>query len=1048
MRWHVKRATLTRASRWFFGVAALCTGLSSPLAAQATGIIRGRVIDAGTQRPVDAAQVTIAGTGLRAVTNASGEFTISGAPAGSRDVSVRRIGYSRAAKTVTIQSGATVTADFSISVAASQLDAVVITGTGGAVEKRTLGNSITTVNAAEITDRNTVTNVTEVLQGKTPGVTILPGSGAPGTAGEIRIRGASSLAGYKPVVFVDGVRYNIDDLGGFSATGGGTAGLAQSSQVTSALNNLNPNDIESIEVVKGPAAATLYGAEAANGVIQIITKKGTKGVQSLKWSFRGERGTDKWALIPEDNYTFCDAAKQALVNAAGEKTWPGCQGVAANTVITDNPLVRDPGAIRTADLSRTAMSLRGGGDRYSYYLSGDRVSEQGVFFNSDNSQTSARSNFGFSPTDKLDFQVNVNWQDGRLRLPIQDESANGLLLSARRGRPGLLRPAGLEGWGVIGPAQANRYKNFTRTQRLTASTTANFNPFRWMQNRLTLGFDNTDVEAQILFLPGDIDVSQDPDAASGANLRRNPLRRIVTIDYAGTLLWSPSAAFDLTTKFGSQVIADKSERLDATGIGIGAVDVTLVNLLQRTTGGEAFTENNSVGYYAQEQVGWQNRLFLTGAVRADDHSSFGTNFDLIIFPKVSLAYVLSEEPRFRGLLNSMKVNSLKLRGAWGQAGRAPTAYSAPQTYTVDRVTIGNTTQSALRTSGYGNPDLKPERGVETELGFDMGFLSERMGIDFTYYNKRTKDMLQSISIPASTGFISSRLANLGEVSNKGFEIALFGTPVRIGSSAWDTRISLATNKNELVTFNVPGKILETPSGQAYGSVQQHRVGYPLGGFWMQPALRCGIDQPPPGIVIAPCGSVVGEAMLTAAGAAIFNAGDTARRYYGSSTPTHEISFSNTFTFLKNFHLYALLDHKGGYNVFNQQERNRCQSGNDNCSRAMVMAARFPVTGADSVLSRELAVYRSASVSPEWIQKADFTKLRELSFSVDLPRELVGKTGASSGNFMISGRNLKIWSDYEGVDPEVNTYGGRSFVRVDAYAAPMMRRWTAGFNLSF
>jgi TonB-dependent SusC/RagA subfamily outer membrane receptor len=201
-------------------------------------------------------------------------------------------------------------------VAASQLDAVVITGTGGAVEKRTLGNSITTINAAEITDRNTVTNVTEVLQGKTPGVTILPGSGAPGTAGEIRIRGASSLAGYKPVVFVDGVRYNIDDLGGFTATGGGTAGLAQSSQVTSALNNLNPNDIESIEVVKGPAAATLYGAEAANGVIQIITKKGTKGVQSLRWGFRGERGTDKWALIPEDNYTFCDATKKAAVDAA------------------------------------------------------------------------------------------------------------------------------------------------------------------------------------------------------------------------------------------------------------------------------------------------------------------------------------------------------------------------------------------------------------------------------------------------------------------------------------------------------------------------------------------------------------------------------------------------------------------------------------------------------------------------------------------------------------------------------------------------------------
>jgi TonB-linked SusC/RagA family outer membrane protein len=1011
-------------------------------------------VDASSGKGLENAQVTVVGTAIRAVTNANGDFVMTGAPSGTHDVSVRRIGYARSARTVNIQSGGSVTANFEINAAASQLDAVVITGTGGAVEKRTLGNSITTLDVAQLTDRNTVTNVTEVLQGKTPGVTILPGSGAPGTAGEIRIRGASSLAGYKPVVFVDGVRYNIDDLGGFSATGGGTAGLAQSSQVTSALNNLNPNDIESIEVVKGPAAATLYGAEAANGVIQIITKKGTKGLQQLRWSLRGERGTDKWALLPDDNYTFCDAGRKSATDNAGNKTWPGCQTVDANTVITDNPLIRDERAIRTADLSRVAMSLRGGGDRYSYYISGDRVNEEGVFFNSDNSQTSARSNFGFNPNDKLDFQVNINWQDGRLRLPIQDESANGILLSARRGKPGFLRPAGLEGWGAIGPAQASRYKNFTKTQRLTSSLTANYSPWRWMQNRVTVGFDNTDVEAQLLFLPGDIDITQDPDAGSGANLRRNPLRRIVTIDYAGTLLWSPRASWDINTKFGSQVVADRSERLDATGIGIGAPDVTLVNLLQRTTGGEAFTENNSVGYYLQEQVGWLNRLFVTGALRADDHSSFGTNFDWIVFPKCSLAYVMSEEPRFKRLFDAARITSFKLRGAWGEAGRAPSAYSAPQTYTVDRVTFGTTTASALRPAGYGNPDLKPERGVETELGFEMGLVQERLGIDFTYYNKRTKDMLQTISIPASTGFINAsaagtKLANLGEVTNRGIELAIFGTPIRVGSSAWDTRLSIATNKNRLVTFNVKDKILDTPSGQAYGSVQQHRVGYPLGGFWLQPPLRCGIDNPPPNVTITPCGSVKGAAMVTSTGVAIFNTGDTARRYFGPSTPTHELSFSNTLTLLKNFHIYALLDHKGGYYVFNQQERNRCQVANDNCARVQLMAMRFPVTAEDTVLNRELAVYRSTSnVSPEWIEKADFVKLRELSFTFDLPRTLVERARAASGTFMVSGRNLKVWSDYSGVDPEVNSYGGRNFVRVDAYASPMMRRWTAGFNLSF
>ena len=187
-----------------------------------------------------------------------------------------------------------------------------MTGTAGAAERKTVGNSITQLDVADLTQKQTMLNVTEVLQSKTPGVTILPGSGAPGTAGEIRIRGASSISGYRPVVFIDGVRYSIDDLGSFSATGGGTLGLAQSTQVTSALNFLNPNDIESIEVIKGPAAATLYGAEAANGVIQIITKKGTRGQQKVQFGMRAERGRNEIVLDQPDNFTTCDAAKKAL----------------------------------------------------------------------------------------------------------------------------------------------------------------------------------------------------------------------------------------------------------------------------------------------------------------------------------------------------------------------------------------------------------------------------------------------------------------------------------------------------------------------------------------------------------------------------------------------------------------------------------------------------------------------------------------------------------------------------------------------------------------
>ena len=1006
-----------------------------PLAAQATGTVRGRVIETGSQQPVTDVQISVVGTTLGGITDASGDYVVINVPAGAQRIRVRRLGFRAADQTITVTAGATSTVNFTLAPSAATLEQVVVTGTTGAVERRTVGNSVTQVAVSELTERNSIMSVSEVLQGKAPGVTILPGSGAAGTAGEIRIRGAGSTSGYQPVVFIDGIRYNISDLGGFNATGGGTAGLAQSAQVTSALNWLNPNDIESIEVIKGPAASTLYGAEAANGVIQIITKKGTRGQQQLRWGFRAERGENEWKLRPNDNYTTCDSVKQAATISATnpDPLWPGCQGVPRNTILTGNPMMDDPRALRVGDLSRLSMTVRGGGDRYSLYLSGDRDIDQGVFYNNDVNRTSLRSNFSFNPNDKSDFALTTNWQNGRVRLPIQDESANGLLLSALRGFPGrvsLLGP-GNEGWRTIAPDPANLYRNFTSSSRLTIGATANYRPYEWFRNRVTLGIDNTTTQAQVLFLPLEISAAQDADAASGANLRRTPTAKLTTLNYNGDLVFQLRPDLHSTTSFGAQVTSDQRVRLDATGIGIGAPDVTLVNLAQRSTGGELFSEDNSVGYYAQQQFGFKERLFVTGAVRADDHSSFGENFDVIVYPKVSVSYILSDEPGAKGFVDALRLNSLKLRAAWGQAGRAPSAFSAPQTYTVDRVTLGAATGSAARTQSIGNPDLKPEKGEEIELGFEASAFNDRIGADFTYYDKTTSDMLQAVAVAPSTGFIGTRLSNVGEVKNKGIELSLFGTPLDLRSLRWETRLSVATNSNELVSFGIPGKILETPTGQAYGSVQQHREGYPLGGFWVTPPQR----------------NPDGSAVLTPAGAAIFSPGDTARRFIGPSTPTREIGFSNTFTFFRYFRLYGLLDMKGGHYVFNLQERNRCQ-GSDNCSRTNNPRARFPQTPADSILFKELAVYRNASVSPEWIQKGDFVKLREISLTYDVPRNLIARLGAQSMSVILSGRNLALWSDYEGTDPEVNSYGGRNFVRIDAYAAPMMRRLSAAINLQY
>ena len=218
---------------------------------QQSGTVRGRVTEAGSQRPVSDVQMTVVGTSFGALTGQNGEYTITNVPAGPRSIRARRLGFNPLDKPVTVTAGSAAALDFALTQSATQLEQLIVTGTAGAAERKTIGNSVTQLDVADITQKQAVLNVSEVLQSKTPGVTILPGSGAPGTAGEIRIRGSASISGYRPVVFIDGIRYSIDDLGSFAATGGGTLGLAQSTQVTSALNFLNPNDIESIEVIKG-----------------------------------------------------------------------------------------------------------------------------------------------------------------------------------------------------------------------------------------------------------------------------------------------------------------------------------------------------------------------------------------------------------------------------------------------------------------------------------------------------------------------------------------------------------------------------------------------------------------------------------------------------------------------------------------------------------------------------------------------------------------------------------------------------------------------------
>ena len=1009
MRW-----ALSRVSGGVVAALALQLLTAQALEAQATGTVRGRVVEVGTQRPIADVQVTVTGTTMGAVTTSTGDYTISNVPAGSQTIAARRIGYTRLTQQVSVAAGQSATANFTLSQAASQLDAVVVTGTAGAQEKRTIGNAVTQLSVSDITAQTNVVNVTEVLQARAPGVQIASGSGTPGTAADIRIRGAGSFTLTRPVVYIDGVRMSTARLGNFDPSGQALA--ANSGGQTSNLFDLvNPNDIESIEVIKGPAAATLYGADAAGGVIQIITKKGTRGQQRTQWSMRAEAGrNDLGAVDLPINYTTCDAAKIAL-----PATWPGCQGVAEGTILSQSPISDLPGALRDGAVRRYSVSARGGADRFSFYVSGDHDYEEGVLNNSFNRRNSLRSNFTFAPNEKADFNINFGVFNSRLRLPLGDESAQGILFSSQRAQPGRVStlPGQTEqGWFTVTPEQSNLYNNQTKSNRVTVGTTVSYQPFSWFRNRLTAGLDWSDGLATLFAPPNTPVLTGD---TLGLTAQRVPRATIYTLDYNGTVEKELPRDLVSTTSVGTQVIASREEALVATGRGLGSPDVTLIGTTTEISGSNTFSANNSVGYYAQQQLGWNNRLFVTGALRADDNSSFGTDFDLIVYPKVSLSWVMSEEPMFASLFDNAAIDNFKFRTAWGQAGRAPAPYSATRTYTISTVTLGNGSASALRTSEYGNPGLKPERGSELEIGFDAEALDGRAGVELTYYNKQMDDVLFNQSVAPSTGFRGGQQANLGSTSNSGIELGVTGALIQRANFAWNSRLSLTTNRNRLDSFGDSAVISVTPFA-SYGSVQQHREGYPLAGYWARFPRRDADGN----LILSPAGAITLDTAV----------------YIGPSMPTREIAFSNTFSFFRDFSLYTLLDYKGGHYNYRGAELYRC-AASQNCRARN--DPDFPAS--------ELPIYTAGLSTPPhgvYIHKADFVKLRDVSLTWTAPTRVASMVQVSGLALTVAGHNLALWSDYPGPDPEVNTYGNRTFVRGDIYSMPMTRRLSASLNLTF
>jgi TonB-linked SusC/RagA family outer membrane protein len=1007
--------------------AALLLGAPAALSAQARTTITGTVRGPNGQ-PVSSARVVVAGTTTGALTDNTGAYRlgVSGASGSTVTLRASAIGYGTQSATVTLN-GATLTQNFQIAEQALALDAVVVTGSPtGQATRREVPNSVSTIRTAEVVENNSaITNVTAVLQSRVPGVQVMTQSGTEGTSPRVRIRGISSInAGSSPIYVIDGVRMN-----GASQTIFGVGGASQS-----ASDAIHPADIESIEVIKGPAASTLYGADAANGVISITTKKGRAGQQRIQVLGRVSYGEQEFHGRTFTNYTLCtqgrvDSAGRNIVNT----TYPGCAGVTPNNYITSDLLRSDPGALRTGQLRTYSVNATGGGERFGFFLSGNMDDNSGVVYNNEFSRISGRANFTVAPSDKLDANVNIGYARTENTLPLSDNASSGLTRNANRATPGRLNPYQV-GWLNLSPAEINAFDNRTEADRFLLSGIVRWQPFTWFQNRLAGGFDYNSRTSQEFYARDEVGVAQSPQcgagrcpfgltAATGLRQQIRPLDRLYTVDYAGTITNDLPRDFSSTLTFGSQLISTRFGYIQGTSYGFAPGSVTLLGTGSTNTGNETYQDQRTIGFFAQETVGWRDRLFLTAGLRNDRNSAFGSEQEYALYPKLGASYVISEEPFF----NVPGVDQFRLRAAWGRAGNAPAPYSAEQTFVPSAVITneaGAVVGQGFFANTYGNPNLAAEQGEEYELGFDGSLLNGRVAVDFTYYNKTTNDALIPVPNPPSGGFPGAVNQNVGTINNRGTELTLSLLPIEARNFTWESRITGSTLRNRLVSF---GGVRSDPIFSGFSVAGTGVIlaeGRPLGQlFGTVPSLDASgnIRRGTP-TANFPRGAII--------------ANDTV--YFGGSLPTNTLSWDNSFRIMRNLRLGFQFDRQGGGYQLNLTRRTRTM---DRLVQEVLL--RSTSSQADSL------VYdmKLTGGGAQYIEKTDFVKLREVSASYSLPSRFTQRFGTDGVVFSLAGRNLFTWTDYTGVDPEVNA-DNSDFLLAETNAVPPSRRVTASITVRF
>ncbi|MBK5186591.1 MAG: SusC/RagA family TonB-linked outer membrane protein [Gemmatimonadaceae bacterium] len=1001
----------TRVRRYAFAVG---VWLLPATAIAQQGTIAGTVTDKATNNPVPSAQVTIVGSTRGTLTGDKGEYVLRAVAPGVLTLRATRIGYAASTQTVTVPASGTVTADFALTSTPSKLDEIVVSASGEQETKREQPVSIGTINMGSV-NLAPVNSFSELLTARTPGVVAMSDGGTLGAGTRIRIRGSNSVSlDNDPLIIIDGVRANGNE---------GSSTIGVGGQVPSRLDDINPEDIETINVIKGPAASSLYGTAAANGVIQITTKRGANGKQA--WSAHVAGGTVSNYIKFPSNYGVVDVEGGDTVfsqatqgapcitefQAAGFCTYTGLQSF--NPLETNSPFV-------TGNTQSYGLAVSGGSDAMTYYLSGQFDKDQGVYEINKLRHATLRANATAHLGPKFDLTVNSSFGQNRLRLPQNDNNVRGVIPS---GILGLVFDDSVNhGYQFQQPVNIFAINTQQNTERYTGSATATWRPLSWLSVLGVTGLDfanRIDQELIPTYLDNGI-TSRFADDSLG-NRTSNPFQTFIyTLNTSATATYGLRPGLSGSTTIGTQYSQNYAHGTFAFGKVLAPGTGSLNGATQAFAVGESTNKDIILGAYGQEQLNWRDRVYLSGTLRADKNNAFGRNFKSIVYPGGGISWVIGNEDFFP---KQKFISDARLRAAYGQSGQQPGFRDAVAFYAPVAIHVGSEDVASFTAGNLGDPNLKPERTGETELGFEANLWKDIFAVDFTWYNKKTTDALIKRQLPLSNGVQQLFFQNIGSVQNKGVEMSLTGTPIKGNTVAWDFTISGSHNTNKVLNLGVPPII--------FGD-QRHQNGYPLGGYWARPYTFQDINGDG-AITTENCPGAGCELTL----------GDTAV-YLGSPFPSWDITLGSGITLFKYVRVAALLNRRTGNKLLNFTEDFRCSALL--ICKALNQSIDPSVKKTSSLADQAAGIAAMQGTDAGYIEDGSFWKIREISLTFSAPDQLAHRFGVSGLSLTLAGRNLGTWTKYKGLDPEINENGGLNFSTDEFLSQPPVRTYTVRMDI--